>query len=270
MFYIKSFFIFLSTLYKQKYVIGQLVKRDFQNKYMGSYLGLPWAFIQPGMIILVMWFAFTYGFKMTTTDAGLPFVPWFICGMIPWLFISETMTTSSGSLVEYSYLIVKTSFTVNMIPLVKIFTGFIIHFFFIGVIAVLMISYGIYPNLYWLQIIYYVFSTFVLLIGLGWLFSSLNVFVRDIGQIINVGISILFWATPIMWSSTRLPGKMKYIAMLNPFFYITEGYRFTFLQKIWFFDQVEMTIYFWCVTLCVFILGATVFRRLSPHFADVL
>ncbi|MCX6251658.1 MAG: ABC transporter permease [Bacteroidetes bacterium] len=270
MLYIKIFWSFIATLYKQKYVIGQLVKRDFQNKYLGSYLGLPWAFIQPGMIILVMWFAFTYGFKMTVTDNGLPFVPWFICGMIPWLFISEILSSSSGSLVEYKYLILKTSFWVSMIPLVKIFTGFIIHFFFIVVIAVLMISNGIYPSLYWLQIIYYLFATFVLLLGLGWLFSSLNVFVRDISQIINVGISIIFWATPIMWSFSRLPGNMRYIALFNPFFYITEGYRFTFLQKTWFFFHWEMTIYFWCVTLFIFILGATVFRKLTPHFADVL
>ena len=261
---------FFTTLYKQKYLIGQLVKRDFQNKYMGSYLGLPWAFIQPGMIIFVMWFAFTYGFKMTNTVNGMPFVPWFICGMIPWLFISETLNSSSGSLVEYKYLIVKTSFWVSMIPMVKIFSGFLIHFFFILVIAVLMISNGIYPSVYWIQIIYYLFSAFVLLLGLGWLFSALNVFVRDIGQMINVGISIFFWATPIMWSVDRLPGKMKYIAMLNPFFYITEGYRFTFLQHTWFFENPQMTFYFWSVTLVIFVTGVLVFRKLTPHFADVL
>ena len=68
MFYLKSFFWFLRTIYRQKYVIGQLVKRDFQNKYLASYIGLPWAFIQPAMAILVIWFAMTYGLKIGIMD----------------------------------------------------------------------------------------------------------------------------------------------------------------------------------------------------------
>ena len=270
MFYLKSFFYFLLTIYQQKYVIGQLVKRDFQNKYLGSYLGLPWAFIQPAIIILVMWFAFTFGLKMTATDGGIPFVPWLMCGMIPWLFISETLGTSSGSLIEYSYLIKKTSFKVGAIPLIKILTGLVIHLFFIGVIVIMVIAYGYYPTIYWLQIIYFLFATMVLLAGLGWLISALTVFVRDIGHIISAGISIMFWVTPIIWPYSMLSGNTKYIALLNPFFYITEGYRYTFLQKAWMCRNIEMTIYFWVVTGIIFITGALVFKRLMPHFADVL
>jgi lipopolysaccharide transport system permease protein len=270
MFYLKGFFYFLLTIYRQKYAIGQLIKRDFQNKYLGSYLGLPWAFIQPGIIILVIWFAFTFGFKLKAIDGGIPFVPWLICGMIPWLFISESIGTSTGSLIEYSYLIKKTSFKVGAIPLIKILTGLIIHFFFIGVIAVTAVAYGYYPSIYWLQIIYFLFATVVLLAGLGWLISSVTVFVRDIGHIISAGISITFWLTPIIWPYSMLSGNTKYIALFNPFFYITEGYRYTFLQKAWMFQNIEMTIYFWVVTGIIFIAGALVFKRLMPHFADVL
>ena len=93
-----------------------LVKRDFQNKYFASYIGLPWAFIQPAMSMLVIWFAMTYGLKVGKMDSGLPFVPWFICGMIPWLFIAETIISSSGSLIEYSSLIKKTTFKIAVIP----------------------------------------------------------------------------------------------------------------------------------------------------------
>jgi lipopolysaccharide transport system permease protein len=270
MFYIKNFLYFLKTIYRQKHVIGQLVKRDFQNKYLGSYLGLPWAFIQPGIIILVMWFAFTFGFRMTAMDCGIPFVPWLICGLIPWLFISETLGSSSGSLIEYSYLIKKTSFKVGAIPLIKILTALIIHFFFIGVIAIAAIAYGYYPDKYWLQIIYFLFASVVLLSGLSWLISSITVFVRDIGHIISAGVSIMFWVTPVIWPYRMLTGNIKYFALLNPFFYITEGYRYTFLQKEWMFQNVEMTIYFWVVTGITFVAGAMVFKRLMPHFADVL
>ena len=270
MFYLKSFFWFLLTIYRQKYVIGQLVKRDFRNKYLASYIGLPWAFIQPAMAILVIWFAMTYGLKIGIMDSGFPFAPWFICGMIPWLFIAETLSSSSGSLLEYSYLIKKTSFKVAIIPLIKIFTALIIHLFFIVVLAILAMAYGFKPDIYWLQLIYLIFAAFVLLTGLGWLISSVNVFIRDMTPIVNVVISVLFWATPIIWPYTMLTGNLKYLALFNPFFYIIEGYRYVFLEKAWMFQNIEMTIYFWVVTGIIFVAGAMVFRKLMPHFADVL
>ena len=268
--YLKSFIGFIYTLYQQRYVIGQLVRRDFQNKYLASYIGLPWAFIQPGATILVMWFAFTFGLKINVMDGGIPFVPWLICGLIPWFFMSETLTSSSNSLIEYAYLIQKTSFKVAIIPFIKIFTGLIIHLFFILILAILVMAYGYYPNIYWLQIFYLVFASFILLSGIGWLVSSINVFIRDVGLIVNVGISIIFWATPIIWPYSMLTGNLKYLALFNPFFYIIEGYRYSFLQQQWMFQNVEMTIYFWVVTVILFVSGAMIFKRLSPHFADVL
>ncbi len=237
---------------------------------MASYIGLPWAFIQPAMSIVVIWFAMTYGLKIRTTSSGLPFVPWFITGMIPWLFISETLISSSNSLIEYSYLIKKTSFKVAVIPFIKIFTALIIHLFFIVVIAIFDTSYGFRPSIYWLQILYLLFASFFLLTGLGWLISSITVFVRDMTPMVNVTIAILFWATPIMWPYTMLSGHLKYLALLNPFFYIIEGYRYSFLGKSWMFQNYEMTLYFWCTTIIIFVSGALVFKKLTPHFADVL
>ncbi len=268
--YLKSLFSFFFSLYQQKYTIGQLVKRDFKNKYLASYIGLSWAFIQPVMSILVIWFAMTYGLKIKTDENAIPFVPWFICGMIPWLFISETISSSSISLIEYSYLIKKTAFKIAIIPFIKIFTALLIHLFFIIIIAIFAMAYGFKPDIYWLQIIYLVFAAFVLLSGLGWLISSITVFVRDMTPIVNVVISILFWATPIMWPFAKLGGQMRYLALLNPFFYIIEGYRYAFLEKAWMFQNIEMTIYFWCITIIIFISGALVFKKLTPHFADVL
>ncbi|MCF8229578.1 MAG: ABC transporter permease [Bacteroidales bacterium] len=268
--HIRNFFAFVFELYKQRYIISQLVKRDFQNKYMASYLGLPWAFIQPLMSVVVIWFAMTYGLRVGKTETGLPYSVWFICGMIPWLFISEALVTTSGSLIEYSYLIKKTAFRVAIIPFIKIFTALIIHLFFIIFLAIFAMAYGFYPDIYWLQLIYFVFASFVLLAGLGWLISAINVFVRDVGQIVNVAINILFWATPIIWPYSMLTGNLKYIALINPFFYIIEGYRKAILMDAWLLHDTISTIYFWGITSFIFILGSVVFIKLTPHFSDVL
>jgi lipopolysaccharide transport system permease protein/teichoic acid transport system permease protein len=67
-----------------------------------------------------------------------------------------------------------------------------------------------------------------------------------------------------------LPEKYHIILKLNPFYYITEGFRHTFIQKEWFFEHMRLTMYFWGVTVVIWFVGAIVFRRLRPHFADVL
>ncbi len=270
MYLFRNFYYFLLELIQGRRVIKQLIISDFKNKYLTSYLGFSWAFFQPLSAILVVWFAFTYGLKIGLMDNGLPFAIWFIVGMIPWNFANEAISSSTQSLIEYSFLIRKTSFRISIIPIIKIFTALIIHAVFIVILGILCILYGFKPNIYWLQVLYLVPASFVFYSGLGWLLSSLNVFVRDVGQMVSVVLAILFWATPILWPYEMLQGNMKYIALLNPFFYITEGYRYAFLKEAWIFQNVEMTIFFWVNATAFFVIGALVFRKLNPHFADII
>lgn len=268
---IKPLFDFISTFYKQRRILFILVKRDFEGRYLSSLIGLPWAFIQPAVYIFVIWFAFTYGLKSAPVSPGVPYAPWLILGVIPWMFISQTMIVGSVSLMEYSYLIKKTNFPVSMIPLIKIFSGMIIHITLVLLIVFIMIVfYDIYPTIYWIQIFYYLFALTVLLSGISWFIASINVYIHDMAHIVNIIVTMLFWATPVIWPYSMLTGNLRYIALLNPFFYITEGYRYTFIEKRWFFEFTEMNALFWIFTLLIFILGVFTFKKLKPYFADVL
>ena len=266
----KGLVLFVAALFQQRHIVRELVRRDFQNKYLASYLGLPWAFIVPGMSIFVMWFALTYGLRVGPTADGLHYGVWFICGIIPWLFISEAISSSVGSLLEYGFLIRKTAFRVSIIPLIKILTAFIIHLVFVGILIAVCVAYDFKPSLYWLQIPYLMAATLVLLLGITWLVSALNVFTRDAGQVVYVLLPILTWLTPIMWPYSILQGNMRFMVLLNPFFYITEGYRSILLYNRSVFANPELTLFFWGVTLGFFVTGAWVFKKLSPHFADVV
>jgi len=268
---IRVFHSFFSALFRHRNVFLTLVYRDFQSKYMSTYLGLPWAFIQPAMYVVVIWFAFSYGLRAGSLDDGTPFVPWLMAGLIPWLFLSSTMFSSCNSLSEYSYLITKTKFNVSFIPLVKIFSGMIIHLILMAFIFLLwLFFFDLRPTIYWIQWIYYLFCIISLLAGISWLVASIHVFVKDIMHLVNIAVTILFWSTPIIWSYSMLSGNYRYIALLNPFFYITEGYRYTFLEQRWFFEFPEMNIFFWSVTLGILMLGVFTFQKLKPDFGDVL
>ena len=268
----KNRFKFFKTLFNQRNILWTLVIRDFKSRYLSSYIGLPWAFIQPTVYIFVVWFAFTFGLRGGgTTASGYPFAVFLMSGLIPWLFISKTMIISCSAISEYSYLIKKTEFPVVMIPVIKVLSGMLVHFVILAVFMLLLIfAYGVTPSIYWLQVFYYQFVMLFLLVGIGLFVSSVNVFVKDMGHFINVIVTMLFWATPIIWPFAMLGGNYRYIALFNPFFYITEGYRYTFLQNKWFFEFTEMNILFWSVSISIFVLGIYTFQRLRPRFGDVL
>jgi ABC-type polysaccharide/polyol phosphate export permease len=160
---------------------------------------------------------------------------------------------------------------VGMIPFIKILSGLLVHLILIlFVIALLVLFYDINPTIYWLQIFYYQFVLLFLLSGISWFVSSVNVFIKDMAHIVNIIVTMLFWATPIIWPFSMLHGNYRYIALLNPFFYITEGYRYTFIEQRWFFEFTEMNLFFWTVSIAIFILGALTFQKLKPDFGDVL
>lgn len=260
---------FLKDLVRLRNVIFELAKKDIKNRYLGSYLGIIWAFIQPLITILILWFIFQVGFKTQPVN-NFPFVLWLIAAMIPWNFFAECLSSTSNSIQEHSYLVKKIVFRVSILPLVKILSSLFVHLFFILLIFIMYIIYGRYPTIYTIQVLYYLIATVLLVLGLSWISASLILFIKDIGQIINLLLQFGFWLTPIFWTPAMIPQKFQFFIKLNPVYYITEGYRNSFIYKQWFWEHPWETLYFWSVTLVFWIIGTLVFKRLRPHFADVL
>lgn len=260
---------FLKDIFLNRQLLLSLVQNDFKQKYLGSYLGIMWAFLQPTFTILIFWFVFQVGFKSQPID-NFPFILWLISGMIPWFFFSDALSNATNSIIENSYLVKKVVFRVSILPIVKISSALCIHLFFIFFMIGMFLLYGYSFELYWLQIFYYMFATIVLVLGLSWITSSLVVFLRDIGQLVSMCIQFGFWLTPIFWSLKMVPEKYVWIIELNPIVYIINGYRDSLIYHKWFWEDISMTIYFWSITIIVFIIGSLIFKKLRPHFADVL
>ena len=265
----RNFINFLLDLYRNRSLILQLTARDFKTRFLGSYLGLLWAFIQPMVTILIFWFVFEVGFKSAPVG-DFPFILWLITGIIPWFFIADTLSSATNCIVENSFLVKKVVFRVSMLPIVKLLTALVIHLFFVVVIFAFFMAYGIWPTLYSLQVFYYGFAMIVMLLGLSWLTSALVIFLKDVGQIVAMCLQFGFWLTPIFWSLQMIPEKYHVFLKLNPVYYIIQGYRDSFIHNIWFWEHPVYTAYYWLFTAIIFVLGAVVFSRLRPHFADVL
>lgn len=266
----RSVIILVQELKNNKELIWNLAKNDFKTKYAGSYLGIIWAFVQPIVTILVYWFVFQFGLRAGSPIKDIPFILWFITGLIPWFFFQDALLNATNCMLEYSYLVKKVLFKISVLPIIKIISALFIHLVFIGFLFFVSAIYGFYPSQYTVQLIYYSFCTFCISLALSYLTSAIVVFFKDLGQIINIFLQIGMWMTPIMWSYKMVPEKYQWILKVNPLYYIIEGYRDTFINKVWFFERYFQTIYFWIITLILFVIGAMIFKKLKPHFADVL
>lgn len=264
-----GFYDFLKDIWNNKRILWELSKNDFKAKYASSLLGTVWAFIQPLMTILVFWFVYEVGFR-TPPMKDVPFIIWLLPAYLVWAYFSESLTAVTNSLLEYSYLVRKVNFRVSIIPLVKIISVSIVHIVFILFIFFMNALYKIPISIYNLQVIYYFVCTTILLIGLGWLLAAIAPFVTDTVNIVNVIIQIGFWATPIIWDPDNMSKVVQLILKINPMFYICRGYRDSFVDQIWFWERGYTNVYFWIIVTIVFIIGAITFKKLRPHFADVL
>ena len=270
---LKKVFELPVELYHNRQLIFSLAKNDFKTKYAGSYLGIVWAFVQPIVTILVYWFVFSVGLRAGNAD-DYPFVLYLVSGIVPWFFFQDALNGGTNALLEYNYLVKKVVFKISILPMVKIISALFVHLFFIVVVLVLYACHGYFPDLYVLQLIYYSFSVFVLILGISYLTSAVVVFFRDLSQIINIALQVGVWMTPIMWSFQDLglaaDGTIATILKLNPIYYIVSGYRDALIDKVWFWEHPTLTLYYWIFTVVIFFLGARLFKKLKIHFADVL
>jgi len=260
---------FFKAIWTNRQLLWSLTKNDFKQKYIENILGIAWAFIQPTITILIFWFVFQAGFKSQPVH-NFPFILWLVAGMIPWFFFADGLSNGTNSILENSYLVKKVVFRVSMLPIVKILSAIVIHLFFLFFMIGMYIIYGYKPNFYWLQLFYYMFATIFLLLGLSWITSSVIIFFKDVGQLVAVILQFGFWLTPIFWSMNKIPKEYHNIIELNPMIYIINGYRDSLIYHKWFWENMHMTLYFWVITSIFFGFGAFIFRRLRPHFSDVL
>ncbi|WP_235946208.1 ABC transporter permease [Saccharibacillus alkalitolerans] len=264
--YLKSFF---DSIISSRSVLLSLAKNDLKSRFSGSNFGILWALISPLLTILVYWFVFQIGFRNSAVQ-DIPFIIWFIPGIIPWFFFSDSLNIVTNSFVEYSYLVKKVVFKIELLPLIKLASVSFINMFFVLIYLVFYFSYG--NEFSWInfQAIYYLFALHCMLFGLTLLTSTIVVFFKDLSQILAILLQFGFWLTPIVWDTSNAPGFLGKFFELNPLVYIIEGFRDSFLYDHWFYEKPALTLYFWGLTLFIVLAGLLANKKLKPHFSDVL
>ncbi len=260
---------FINTMIQNKQLIWNLAKNDFKTKYAGSFFGILWAFVQPIVTILLYWFVFQVGLRSGDVS-DVPFVLWLMCGLIPWFFFQEAFTSITNSMIEYSYLVKKMVFQIDILPIVKLVSALFVHFFFLTFCIFIFCLMGYIPSFTALQLVYYLFCSIVLVLGLGYASCSLILFFKDLGQIIQIVLQIGMWMTPILWNIEMMPKEWLWLIKLNPMYYIVSGFRDSLITNTWVWNRLDETLNFWLITIAIFAFGTHIYQKLKCHFADVL
>ncbi|MBZ2183912.1 MAG: ABC transporter permease [Bryobacter sp.] len=263
-------FGFLRNLIERRSLLFQMVRRDFERRYVGSIGGWLWGLAQPLVLLLSWTFVFHICLKM-----GVPpgqgtsnYTLFLFTGYLPWMLFSETLTRSSTSLLENSNLITKTVFPSEMIPVSVFFSSLVNHglTFAIALIAVIFFDGGISYFVWLLPV--YILLLGLLSIGLSWMIAAFQVYLRDTAQVVTVVLSLWFWVTPIFIDIEQIPERFRWLPALNPLSFLVKAYRERILTHR-LPDWSELA-FLAASSGLAFLLGGLVFKQLKKGFADVL
>jgi lipopolysaccharide transport system permease protein len=255
---------FLRNLIERRSLLLQLVRRDFKQRYVGSAAGWLWGVIHP--IVLLGSYYFVFGVCLKIPTENYPLV--LITGMLPWLLFSETVTRSATSMVEQANLITKTVFPAEIVPLAIFLSSLLSHLIAVSLVVVVATIYlgHINPSLVFLPVFVLLLGLFA--VGIGWIASSLQVYLRDTAQLLTVALTFWLWVTPIFITEQNFPRKGRFLIALNPLAYIVRPYR-TMLMGTGLPDWHDLAF---AAVLCggTFFAGGMFFRYMKRGFADVL
>ena len=232
-------------------------------------MGLVWSFVHPLVLALVLWFVFTCGIRSAPVD-DVPFHVWLFCGIFPWTFFSTAVSASCSSLLDKAHLVRQPDFCVALVPMATVLSTAIVHLLFVVILLAFAVAAGVSPAWHWLQLPYFMSELAFVATGLGWLVSSLHLFLRDTVQVVNVLLQLGFWLTPVFWHPSSMPRAFTRHLAYSPIAHVIAGYRTSLFGSGWFWQNPQGEVIFWAEAMLLFLGGLLVFRRLRPHFLDML
>lgn len=239
--------------------------RDIRVRYKQTALGAAWAIIQPLFTMLI--FTLFFGRLAGMPSDGIPYPIFAYAGLLPWTFFSNAVTNSGNSLVGNSNLITKVYFPRMIIPMASVGSGLIDFAIAFGLLVVLMFYYGVAISLSILMLPVLVILTSLLAMGIGMWMSALNVKYRDIRHALPFLIQLGMFVSPIIYPTTIVPEKWRWLLAFNPMTGIIEGYRSAIFGRPfnWFAIGISAAI-----TFAILFYAAYMFKRMEKSFADII
>lgn len=251
-------------------LIINIFKMNVRDRYMGSSLGGFWAIFNPLFMLAVYTFVFGFIFKVRLPGAEttLAYVIWLISGYGPWIAMTEAIMSSTNSVVGSAGIVKNMAFKTEILPVSAALTGAITLIVSLLFLFILMAVAGELPS--W-QIIFLplvIAVQFFLVIGIGFWVSAINVFFRDLSQMLTSILMFSMFMTPVFYPITSLPSVMQKVTFANPFYQISDAYRAILIDAR--LPDFLGLLYVFLLSLAIFYFGLRNFRRLKGFFDSAL
>lgn len=254
----------LKEIWDYRQMIYRLVRKDLRTRYKGSILGFFWTFLNPLLQLLVYTFVFSVILPTTIQNFSM----FLFVALVPWLFLSSSLIGGSMSIIASKNLVQKIYFPRIAIPLSTTCSAFMNMLFSMVVLFITLIAtgIGISPVIWALPIIMAI--QFVFVLGLTFVVSSLNVYFRDLEQIVGIGTMAWQFMSPIMYDVNLVPPRLLPLFYLNPMTSIIRSYRdILYYKRLPDFSTLGLAVAFAAGSL---VIGYFLFQRLQRGFAEEL
>ncbi|WP_268624025.1 ABC transporter permease [Paenibacillus alvei] len=261
---------FVSSYRQNHYLVKNMLMRDVKKRYIGSTFGAFWFFFQPIMTVAIYTFVFSFILKakLGPEFGGMNFSIWLICGLVPWMYFNEVIVRGVNAILDNTSLITKTVVDTRWIIFSYVLSSLFTFFVFLIVIFILLFIYSVPITWNLIVLPYYTLMLGLFSSGLALGLAALNVYVRDVAQIISIILNVWFYFTPIVYPETIIPEQFRFYLELNPVYHFMEGFRVSLLSS----GNINISgmLYVALFSLMSFIVGMKVFNKLKDGFADVL
>lgn len=261
------------------YLIRRLSVYELKSKNKNNYLGTAWEVLNPSIQILIYWFVFgtlLLRKPIVIDGVSIPFIYWLMSGFFLWIFFYQSTIQGSKSIYSRLRMLSKMNFPMSIIPSYIIFSQLYVHMIMVAATTIIIYPLGGFRfSVYYLQILYFMAASIVLIFAIALIMSTLSTIIRDIHMLLNSTLRMFLYLSGVLWpitilQDTNYPFIMQ-IMKLNPLYYLIEGYRTAFFGSEWYFAiNWEYSLYFWGVVLVLLMFGSMLHVKFRRHFIDYL
>lgn len=256
----------LHELWRHRRLVYCFARRDLQLRYRQTVAGVAWVAMQPLLSAIIFTVFFSQWLRVSSS--GVPYVVFVFCGIVPWSYFVHVLTVSTNSVVEQRSLITKVWFPRITLPFSPALAGLVDLGISLIFLAGLVFYYRITPHLTLIASPPLVILTAMTAASIGLWLAVLDVWYRDIAQLLPFALQLWFFATPVAYSSSVVPHAWRWLYRLNPMVGMIEGWRWSLLgTESPDFPALAISI---AVTMTLLVTGLYFYRAREGQFADII
>jgi len=256
-----------ADLWRYRELFYFLAWRDILVRYKQTVIGIAWSVIRPVLTMAV--FSVIFGRLAKFPSEGVPYPVLVFAAMLPWQLFSNSLSESSNSLIASRNMITKIYFPRLIVPTSSVIVCLVDFLISLAILGVLMMWYNFVPGWRIFLLPFFLFLALTTAMGVGFWISALNVKYRDFRYIIPFVVQFGLYISPVGFSSSVVPEKWRLLYSINPMVGVIDGFRWSIIGGN---SQIYLPGFFLSVglTLVIFLLGLSYFRKTERTFADVI